>query len=144
MAERYTFEEIYEMDNGIVTFDNYILRLKVASALSKVPCEVADEVMDECLVFSTYYLSNSVEPSCVYLSALSLMGKSLIVLSEKLFEQPKEVIDRTILHEIAHHCLPHSAMPGEGLSVEQHEKLEKEAWELVESWLAEEDHLCNP
>jgi len=129
MRERYTPEEIHYMDNGILTLDNDRLRRAVAMALAKAPMDVVDCVTDNCL----FLMALAEEKGC-YLQRELLEGKAIISLSEALMDNPEE-LERTILHEAAHHYLGHKNPLLADLSLEQYDHQEAEAWELVEHWL---------
>lgn len=131
-SRRYTPEEIWQADGGIMTLGEDELRALVAVALSKVPKRVADKVFKGCLfVMAKYEWGRG-----TYIPKELLKNKCVIALSERLMDEDRVSAERTILHEVAHFYLRHvppGLMPG---CSEDHEiRLEEEADRQTEEWL---------
>jgi|WetSurMetagenome_2_1015567.scaffolds.fasta_scaffold519412_1 hypothetical protein len=129
---RYTAEEVWEADGGILTLGEDELRGLVSVALSKVPKRVADKVFKGCIFVMAKYEWG---PG-TYIPKELLKGKCVIALSEKLMDEDRNSAIRTVLHEVAHFHLRH--MPpglmtesGEGCDCRQ----EREAEAKVNEWL---------
>ncbi len=50
--DRYTFDDIWYMDGGVLTCGNNELRALVSRALSRVPKDVVDRVMEDVIIAS--------------------------------------------------------------------------------------------
>lgn len=127
---RYTLEEMWYDDAGILTLDNEELRGLVALALTRVPKRVADRIHEKCLFLM-------VEDDCYYLPAKQIRGKSLICVSKSYIDKldPEGVL-RTILHEVAHFHYKHDYFDPE-MTLEKSDQCEAAADRLVEIWLAD-------
>ena len=126
---RYTPEQIWYADGGIFTLDNDDLRRIVSKLFPRIPEDVVNSVMSECLM-----LVVTGEDKGTYLSKRMLEGKALIAFPEDLFGRSQDEIERTVLHEVAHFILDHRS-PALELDVD-YDLQEREADELAERWLA--------
>lgn len=131
-AQRYSPEEVWEADGGILTLGEDELRALVSVALSKIPKRVADKVFKGCIFVMAKYEWG---PG-TYIPRQLLEGKCVIALSEKLMDEDRTSAIRTVLHEVAHFYLQH--MPpglmtesGNGCDCQQ----EREAETQVDEWL---------
>ena len=125
--ERYTVEEIWDMDGGMSTAGNDRLRHSVACALSKVPKTIVDYVFERCIFLMPIY-----EERGCFVPKKVIRDKSIIMLSERLDEKEME---RTILHEVAHSYLGHRSVLLCDLSEREGREQEKEADGKVDEWL---------
>ena len=131
-AARYTPEEVWEADGGIMTLGEDELRALVSEALSRVPRRVADRVFAGCI----FIMAKFEWGAATYIPRELLEGKCAIALSEKLMDEDRESAIRTILHEVAHFHLRHvppglASDPGEACDCRQ----EREAEAQVDRWL---------
>jgi hypothetical protein len=130
--ERYTPEEIWRADGGILTLGEDELRGLVSVALAKVPKKVANKVFTGCLfVMAKYEWGRG-----TFIPKELLKNKCVIALSERLMDKDRESAERTILHEVAHFYLGHMP-PGlvPGCSEDLEAQLENEADQQVDEWL---------
>lgn len=95
--------------------------------LGRLPEEVQRTLSQGC-AFVT--ISNELNGYMVPGDAIS--GRSLIVLSYRLYEKDPQVFIRTTLHEVAHHYLSHTVAGEDNV---QRKRQEEEAEALVKSWL---------
>ena len=129
---RYTPEEVWQADCGIMTLGEDELRDLVSIALSKVPRRVADRVFEGCLfVMAKYEWGRG-----TFIPKMLLKNKCVIALSERLMDEDRSSAERTILHEVAHFYLGHMP-PGlvPGCSEDLEARLEEEADWQAEEWL---------
>ncbi len=129
---RYTFEQVWEADGGILTLGEDELRALVSEALSRVPRRVADRVFAGCI----FVMAKFEWGAGTYIPKELLEGKCAIALSEKLMDEDRESAIRTILHEVAHFYLKHvppglATDSGEGCDCRQ----ENEAEAQADRWL---------
>ncbi len=129
--DRYTPEQEWDKDTGMVTLDNDELRKEVAVALSKIPMSIADCVLDEVrfIMPMSNYEHGFICPKGM------LNDKALIGFPEKLLEQESTARLHIVLHEVAHFYLNHKSPLIEDLSYEETDKQEKEADKFAEDWL---------
>lgn len=126
-AKGFTHEEIWYMDAGIFTLGDDNLRRIVCGIYAKIPIQVVNETMDNCLMV----MPLAAEKGC-FLPEELLKGKNLILLPEALFDEKPEDIEHTILHETAHFILKHTNTFLEP-DVDW-EAQEREANDLVQRW----------
>lgn len=129
---RYTPEEIWEADGGMMTLGEDELRALVSVALSKVPKKVADKVFKGCVfVMAKYEWGRG-----TYIPKVLLKNKCVIALSERLMDEDRASAERTVLHEVAHFYLDH-VPPGlvPRCSDDLETRLEEEADRQTEEWL---------
>jgi len=124
---RYTTDKIHYMDAGIFTLGNDELRAIVSLAFAQVPSAVVDQVMDECLIVMPLTREGG-----SYIPKNLLAGKALILFPETLLREQREVVNRTILHEIAHHILGHRSRITDEIDYDAQERA---AWAVVDQWL---------
>lgn len=130
MTEKYTFEEITDQNCGcVLPLNDRLLELH-ASALSKVPKEIAERVLEECL-----FLVPDPGMGGFRISKRVLQGKDVIVLSEKLLEKDNKDIVPIILHEVAHFYLNHKSRLLDQLSEEEDRKQEEAADRWARQWI---------
>jgi hypothetical protein len=131
-ARRYTAEEVWQADGGIMTLGEDELRALVSVALSKVPRRVADKVFKGCIfVMAKYEWGRG-----TYIPKELLRNKCVIALSERLMDEERPHAERTILHEVAHFYLSHMPPGLVPACSEDHEsRLEEEADRKAEEWL---------
>ncbi len=127
-AARYTPEEVWEADAGIMTLGENELRALVSEALSRVPRRVADRVFAGCI----FIMAKFEWGAGTYIPKELLQGKCVIALSEKLMDEDRESAIRTILHEVAHFYLEHvppglATDLGESCDCRQEEEAERQA-----------------
>jgi len=115
------------MDVGIFTLGNDELRALVSLAFAKIPSDVVDRVMDECLMAMPLTRGKG-----SYIPKSLVAGKALILFPETLLREARETAERTILHETAHHILNHRSMVTDEID---YGAQEREAWALVDQWL---------
>ena len=133
MKERYSAEEIWYENAGVVTIGNDELRGLLARVLSIVPKNVADRVLKEWLFLMPMFdYENG-----FFLPKKLLQEKGVIAFPEKLLEKDEKSIVHTVLHEIAHFYLGHKSPLFEDLSDEEAKKQEEEADRLADKWLQE-------
>lgn len=130
MTEKYTVEEITDQNCGCVLPGTKKLLDPHTLALSKVPKEIADRVLEECL-----FLMPNPGMGGFRVSKRLLQGKDVIVLSEKLLEEDQKYIVLTILHEVAHFYLNHKNRVLDGLSEEEDRKQEEAADRWARQWI---------
>lgn len=130
MTEKYTVEEIWYKDGGYKTMNIEELRGLVALALSKVPKEIADRVLEECL-----FLMLTPGVMGLFVSKKLLQGRDAIVLSEKLLEKDEKDKALIILHEVGHFYLNHNRQLFDGLSEEEDRKQEEAADGWARQWI---------
>lgn len=129
---RYTPEEVWQADGGILTLGEDELRELVSIALSRVPKAVADRVFKGCI----FVMAKFEWGAGTYIPKQLLRGKCVIALSEKLMDEDRESAVRTILHEVAHFYLKHmpsGLVPGSSEDCECRQ--EEEADLAVDEWL---------
>jgi len=135
--KRYTPEEVWRADGGILTLGEDELRALVSLALSRVPQRVTDRVLKGCLfVMAKYEWGRA-----TFIPKELLRNKCVIALSEKLLDEDSDSAQHTVLHEVAHFYLGH--MPSglvSGCSDDHESRLEEEADLLAEQWLQESRH----
>ena len=125
--KKYSPEEVHYLDGGLFTLGTDELRVMVSWAFSRIPTEVVDRVMDECLMAMTLAKEQG-----AYIPKELFKGKPLILFSEVLLEKDQEEAQRIILHETAHFVLGHrSPVSGDV----DYDAQEREAWALVDQWL---------
>ena len=131
--EKYSAEEIWDMDAGTWTIGNDDLRSLVAVALSKVPSEIVDDVYEKCIFHSL-----SEEAKGEILSPKIISNSYFINIHSKvLYGNQKEAVE-VLLHEVAHYHLGHRHFLEEFSSnPEEYDIQEKEADELVKRWLSQ-------
>ena len=126
---RYTPEMVWEMQDLDFAMDDDRLRRPSSRALSRMPTDAVDRVLDECLL-----CAEEARRKASYLPEELLAGKALIVFSEIFLNDAEdEEIERVILHEMAHHILGHKTPilhPDLDYDAQEHE-----ADALVEEWL---------
>jgi hypothetical protein len=131
VMERYTFDQAWEVQGGRFTLDDEFLRREASHILSKVPKEVADRVVRECLLLGTGGGENA-----FHIPSRLIEGMDLIVVSPLLFEKDRAHIEFVILHEIAHFWLGHDPDPGLEVVDEGYYANQEEAADaLVREWL---------
>ena len=133
MKERYTSEEIWYEDAGVVTVGITQARRLIARVLSKIPKEITKRVLDECLILIPmidYELG-------FFLPKKLLQDKCVIAFPESLLMEDEKRIEHTVLHEIAHFYLDHKSPIFEALSDKEAKKQEDEADRLADKWLRE-------
>lgn len=131
-THRYTPEQVWYEDGGVVTLNSDRLRRAMSRALSKIPASVADYILKNCLL-----LMIEPEEGGTFLPNRLIRHSHLLAFPHSLLDQSEEEIDRTILHEVAHCWLGHRwglELPQE----EDYEEQEKEAWAKVDEWLGSE------
>ena len=131
-SPRYTPQEVWQADGGIMTLGEDELRGLVSNALAKLPRRVADRVFKGCLfVMAKYEWGRG-----TYIPKVLLRNKCVIALSERLMDEDQASAERTILHEVAHFYLGH-VPPGlvPGCSEDLESRLEEEADRQTEEWL---------
>ncbi|TET47492.1 hypothetical protein E3J62_01290 [candidate division TA06 bacterium] len=128
MRDHYAAEEIWYADAGVVTRDNDLRHL-ISRVLQKVPKEVVDKLMDQCLI-----LMPRTEEKGVFLSQKELVGKSIIAFPESLLEEPEAEREQTVLHEVAHFWLGHKSPLVARID---YDKQEEAADDLVKQWIRE-------
>jgi hypothetical protein len=130
MSHYYSPEHIVSLDNGRLTLNNDLLQTHVARALSKIPSEVVDDLMENCLIVA------SRPNGSAYITKETLTNKNIILISDKLLSGASdETIEWFILYEVAHFHLGHRDRWAEGMSPGEHEIQEKEANYLFADWL---------
>lgn len=95
---------------------------------TRVPQGTIDKAFDECTyeVFKNgIFLPNRV---------LKTLDKNLIFLHPDFFSWAEKRRVRAVLHETAHYVLRHKCRI-EGISEQEYEDQENEAWEKVEEWM---------
>jgi hypothetical protein len=131
-APRYTPEEVWEADGGILTLGENELRALVSKALSRVPRRVADRVFAGCI----FVMAKFEWGAGTYIPRELLEGKCVIALSERLMDEESESAIRTILHEVAHFYLRHVPPGLAGGSGETCDcRQEREAEAQADRWL---------
>lgn len=130
-ADKYSPEEIWEMDADTWTIGNDELRHLVSISLSKIPAAVVDKVRKGCL-----FNSLSEEAGGEILSPDIIKNHYLINIHSIILNGEREKAIRVILHEVAHYYLKQQHLLADlKLTSEQYEMQEKEADKLVEFWL---------
>jgi hypothetical protein len=131
-SKRYTPEEVWQADGGILTLGEDELRGLVSSALSKVPRSVTDKVLNGCLFVMAKY-----EWGRATLIPKELIRKRCVIaLSEKLLDEDRQSAEYTVLHEVAHFHLKHMPSGLTAACSEDHEvRQETEADLLADHWL---------
>ena len=132
MAKRYTPEEVWYEDAGLVTLGPDAIRKIMSSALSKVPREVADAVLGGCRII----VPTSKEKGC-YIPAELTKDRAMLSFPETIFDGSPEEAEETLLHEVAHYWLKHRSPLADGLSETEGEQQELEADDQVRKWLGE-------
>lgn len=128
MGEKYTQEEIWYEDGGLVTLGNDDLRAGMSRVLSMVTSEVADHVLDNC-----FLVMPDVTEEGAYIPNMLIGHRDILVFSRGLLAAEEAEFDVVMLHEIAHSFLKHK--PGHLISEEQYDKQERQAWMLVHDWV---------
>ena len=118
----------------LLTLGEDKLRYVVARALFKIPADVVELVVEGCLFFMP-----TIEGKSTYLPLSVIRGKPIIGVPESLLDEPEEVVDRTIIHEVAHFVLKHKDPAVDGLTTEEYEEQERRADSLVDQWLQQSD-----
>jgi hypothetical protein len=132
LEPRYTLDEIWYQDGGMLTLGGDELRHLVSTALSRIPKQVADKVLTKRLFIMPQYAWEK-----GYLVPLKLTkNKRVIALPEGLLEEGEESVVQTILHEVAHFWLQHEpSLLAESASEDLDKKQEDEADNCAKRWL---------
>jgi hypothetical protein len=132
----YDAETIYDMQGAFFTMSDDRLRHVIAEVFTRIPADVVDQVIDDCL-----YLIQDPEEGGTYFPNTILKNKHICMFAYPLFDEPKKGKVFTILHETAHYYLKHKSPfefdnPTDPNSCgKQYNKQEKEADDLVDKWL---------
>lgn len=130
---KYSPEEVDYLFGGVNQL-NEKQRCVLARVLSILDKGVVDKVSEEVFIISSN--THSWGWHLPLNSKVLKQKKSIIFLSEELFKQKEKFIEKTILHEIAHHILNHKSLfDFEPKKLNQADIQEKEADKLVEEWL---------
>jgi len=143
-SEYYTLEEIDKMNGGVLIFGNENLKPIVVMLLTIIPKLIADCIIDNCIVTSTWNYG----PGMTIPSQL-IKRKNVIVISKFALKSDDNYRDTIILTEFAHCWLKHESKTlininnkSEEKSLEQiliwvEKEMEQEldAQELVTQWL---------
>jgi len=136
--DRYTFDEIWYMDGGVLTCGDDDLRVLVAKALSRIPRDVVDRVIDDVL-FIPGHKSFIINKEFLRRQLMKDDGdvRAIIVISGDAIRK-RDI--RDVLHEVAHYWLGHADDSRifdafSVISVEEVIRQEEEADELVEKWM---------
>jgi hypothetical protein len=143
-SEYYTLEEIDKMNVRILIFGNENLKPIVGKLLTIIPKSIADCIIDNCIVTSTWNYG----PGMTIPSQL-IKGKNVIVISEFTLNSDDNYRDTIILTEFAHCWLKHESKKLINLNkksedksleqiliqVEKETEQELDAQELVTQWL---------
>jgi Zn-dependent peptidase ImmA (M78 family) len=117
-----------EMDGRLVGSD--FMKDHVALAISRLPSEIAQPIIDNCWFFSSF------EDNYGYaFNGNDLKDMHLIFLADILFQEPQSQILYTILHEIAHIALNHKNSIQYTQTKEEIAKQEKEADQFAKRYL---------
>ena len=128
-TDRYSFEQLWHLDGGTLTVDDDDARRLVAKALSYVPADVADRIVDECcFVMPRAAAKGFVAPRQI------TDGRTIIGLSEVILGNERDAL-LTVLHEVAHHYLGHKIGLLEDITEEDDVRQEREANKQAEEWL---------
>ena len=131
--EKYSAEEIWDMDAGTWTLGNDDLRGLIAVALSQIPSDVVDDVYKQCIFHSL-----SEEAKGEILSPKIIYNSYFINIHSKVLYGNQEKAIEVLLHEVAHYHLGHRHFLEEFSSnPEEYDIQEKEADELVKRWLSQ-------
>lgn len=123
-----TPEEIHYMDAGWFTLGCDELRRLVSQVFTKLPAQIVEEVMGGCRM-----LMVTTREGGTYLPSGLFGHADVIALPESLLDQDPEVVEDTILHEVAHHVLRHKS-PVQQIDLD-YDAQEREADALVKQWL---------
>lgn len=141
---RYTIEEVNKLLGSLLIQSNESVKPVIARALTMVPKEIADYIIQKCFLLSLW---KEADGSTIQISHFK-EKEYLIVISddilEKCFSQRRDIqlglwneVEgySTILHEFAHCWLRHKSSPGlsESVVIQQ----EKETSGLAEEWFRE-------
>lgn len=102
----------------------------IVEAIQKLPQNLLDKILNE-----VWFISSFDDAWGFVLKGEELKGKSLVFLSDELFEEPKDQIEYTILHEIGHVVLNHRNGILEAQSQKETERQEKEADQFAKEYL---------
>ncbi len=132
-TRKLTPEEIHYDDAGVFTLGDDQLRALVSRALSRIPADVVEDLMDNCLMVMPLEAEKG-----TYLSKELLEGKGLIAFPEALLSWEYDEAEFTILHEVAHYVLNHQEPILTDMNIEEYDAQEAEANALVKQWLESE------
>ncbi len=134
----YDAEMIYRMQDIPFTMGTDRLRRLIAEVFTKIPTDVVDQIVDDCL-----YLMVEPEGGAVFYPNRVLKNKHICIFPHTLFDASEQSKVFTILHETAHCYLKHKS-PLEFVNPtdrdsywDQYSKQEKEADDLVDKWSEE-------
>ena len=134
----YDAETIYRMQDIPFTMGNDRLRRLIAEVFMKIPTDVVDQIIDDCL-----YLTVDPEEGAAFFPDRVLKNKCICIFPYTLFDASEKSKVFTILHETAHCYLKHKS-PLEFVNRtdrdsywDQYSKQEKEADDLVDKWSKE-------
>ena len=131
--EKYSAEEIWDMDAGTWTLGNDDLRSLIAVALSQIPSDIVDDVYKNCKFHSL-----SEDAKGEILSPKIISNYYFINIHSKVLYGNQEEAVEVLLHEVAHYHLGHRHFLEEfSLNPEEYDIQEKEADELVKRWLSQ-------
>jgi Zn-dependent peptidase ImmA (M78 family) len=136
MRRFYTPERIWYDADIYLTLDNDKARGLASWALSFTPSEVIEFALENLLI-----LVEEREGGGTYIPNAVVGKRDIILLSEALFDQPREKQRDVLLHEIAHAWLKHPFPMIEDVSEGQYDENEKEAWALVKEWLSKDTNF---
>lgn len=131
--ERYTPEEIFYMDGGVVTLGNDDVRYLIACTLSKIPKKIAERVMNNCM----FVVPMRRYERGFFMPKKYFKNKNVLAFPENLFKWCQKTQDYVVLHEVAHFYLKHQSPLWEDMSDEEAEKQEQEADRLAKKWLSD-------
>ena len=107
-----------------------LMKDSVALAITKLPEEVAQKIIDNCWFFSSF------EDNYGYaFNGNDLKDAHLVFLADILFQEPQSQILYTILHEIAHIALNHKNSIQYAQTKSEIAKQEKEADQFAKKYL---------
>jgi len=118
------------MDGGTLTLGDDEARALVAKALSCVPADVADKVVDECC----FVMPRAAQKGFVVPRELTDC-RTIIGLHDSIVDDPEHVAVFTVLHEVAHHYLGHKVGLLEDMTKEDDVRQEEEANHQAQEWL---------
>ena len=141
---RYTIEDVNKLQGSLLNHSNESVKPIIDRALTMIPKETADYIIQKCFLLSTWKEVNGAAFQISYFK-----GKDyLIVISDDILEncfgRGRDILPehwneaegyRTILHEFAHCWLSHKSSPGLAESERIHQ--EEDAFGVAEEWFSE-------
>ena len=130
--ERCTFDELWYMDAGVTTLDDDNARRLLCEALTHVPTEVADKIIENCLVLIP---QQSSEGGYVISPKLSV-GRTIMAFPKSILTQsPRSDAVFTVLHEVTHVWLGFKDALSDSAEWEAYENQERDTDDQARAWL---------